>query len=153
MKQNSKELLWLSVGELKELFGEDGLCPACRCVATGEDIDHLHVLIKHEAGSPNYDLCHIFCGKCWEAVFAVLPVVEEVFESRQVQPYPKAGVVPLIRMYAESFLKRGLDPRKRIRIEIAEIPADFDAEPETAEFRKELDEMKKQCRSGKQPDS
>ena len=143
MKKNPKDLVWLSLEELKEHFGEDGLCLACRCVGMEEDIEHLYVLMMDKPGSSDYDPISISCEKCREALLASFPFVEKLADSGQIQPYPKAGVLLAIETYTQSFLKRGLNPEERITVTLIEVPAAFDAVLEAAQFEKELDEMKK----------
>jgi hypothetical protein len=143
MKKNSNGLLEVSLEEMKELYGEEGLCTACRCVAAAEDIDHLYVLMVDKTDSGDYDPISISCGKCREALFASFPFVEKAADAGQFVAFPKASVVLSIERCAKSFLKRELNPQERIRITVQEVPADFDAEQEATELQKELDVMKR----------
>lgn len=143
MKKNRENRVWLSLEELKDRFGQNGLCLACRCVAVEENVEHLYVLIMEKAGSTDYDPISISCEKCREALLASFPFVEKLVDSGKIQPYPKAGVLLAIETYTQSFLKRGLNPQERITVTVHEVPAKFDPVLEAAQFEKELDEMKK----------
>ena len=143
MKKNSKDLLKVPLEKLEELFAEQALCIACKCVSAADDIDHLHVFMVAKASSRDYDPISISCGKCRESLFASFPFVEKAADAGQFVPFLKASVVPAIGEYTKSFLKRGLDPQEHITVKVAKVPANFDAEKDAAEFQRELDEMKR----------
>ena len=130
MKKISKGLLKVSLEEMKELYGEEGSCIACRCVAGAEDVEHLHVTVLHWDGSDVYEPMNILCGKCREALLTS-PILKKLVDSGQFVRYQRTWVPPTIWRNAISFLRRGLSPGERIMLDVEEFPVDFEIEQET----------------------